>query len=142
MVMRILDYVFYRIDDFYRRNNRWHGGALGGYSAVILMAGLIAIWILNVMVMVWFKYMPPPTPYWFKPFVLISFILFILLLRKRYIPIRRELRSRYISEPRDGRWRRKGYLITFVILFSMFFLIISSIVSFIIFREVVYVPQH
>jgi hypothetical protein len=139
MLTRLLDYVYYRIDDYYRRNTKWQGGALGGYSAAIVMAGAFSIWAFNGMFIIWFKIMkmPRPMPPVYKPILLALYLLFCVVLVWRYVPKRRELRTCYISEQRDVRWKRKGYLIAFGVLFSFLFLFVYALL----FGEVVHVPQ-
>jgi len=55
MLTRILDYVYYRIDDYYRRKPRWQGGALGGFRAAIVIAGALSLWAFNGMFILWAK---------------------------------------------------------------------------------------
>lgn len=138
--MKILDYVYYRIDDYYRRNPRWQGGAIGGYRAAIVMAGVGMVWAVDVMFSIWHMIIRVKSsfPTWFKPTVIMLFLLLVLILGKRYVPIRMELRSRYFGEVRDSRWRRKGYLITFIILLSVLYAPLMIIV----FGKVVHIPQH
>jgi hypothetical protein len=137
MLTRLFDYVYYRIDDYYRRKPRWQGGAMGGFSAVVVMAGTAAFWFIDIMVTVWFMVLRQhdPLPSWFKPSVVVIFVVLVFLLNRRYVKMRRVLRSRYFPEPKDRNWRLKGYLIAAVVLFSCFYTFIMVLL----FGEVVHV---
>lgn len=134
---RILSYVYYRIDDYYRRNPKWQGGAMGGFSAVVVMAGTGTFWFIDIMFTLWFLVLQrkDSLPFWVKPAVVALFLILIYVLNREYVNRRRELRSRYFPEPKDGSWRLKGYLIATVILFSCFYIFIL----FVLFGEVVHV---
>jgi len=139
--MTTLDYVYYRVDDFYRRKPRFLGGALGGFSAVHAMAFVGMMLVVNSVFTIWHMVLKIKSPYpsSAKPVVVVVYFLLIVYLWLRYNRSRRkELRSCYFAEIRDARWRLKGYLITFVILFSTLYVPLI----FIVFGKVVHLPGY